>query len=83
MAKQRKIYGIAGDFIRDNIPGAIVGGGIGALFSFFQPLFVITMIAFSYFTPVGLDFNGVWFKVVLTLGGALIGMLINSIFHRR
>lgn len=82
MAKQ-KIYGMTLDFFRKNIVGGIIGGGLGALFAFFQPLFIITVLIFSYFTPLGLDWNASWFKFALVIAGALVGMIINSFMHRR
>jgi uncharacterized membrane protein AbrB (regulator of aidB expression) len=83
MAKQQKIYGALFDFVRRNIPGGIVGGAIGGLFAWFQPLFVVTMILVSYWTPAQINFNLPWFKWALTLGGALIGMIIQALIFRR
>lgn len=63
-----------------NKEGAIVGLIIGAIFAFFPPLYVLSVLVFSYLSPIEVDFLHVpLLKILLPLIGMGIGVLIDSL----
>ena len=84
MAKQKKIWELMLDFIKRNKEGALIGGGLAAVFAFFQPLYLLAIVAFSYFTPFGWDYmHSKIFRYVLIAFGVFVGAFIDQLVSRR